>query len=62
MITWTRPSGSEIVTNDDPVTVQKALDLGWKKKRKKRKVVKKDDGESGGCDNGRTEGDQGPSG
>ena len=35
-ITWTRPSGSEITTNDLPETIAEAKINGWVKKRKRR--------------------------
>lgn len=44
-VTWIRPSGSEIVTNDDPATLELAVSLGWKHKpeevEKPKKVAKK---------------------
>jgi len=33
-ITWKRPSGSTIETNDDPETVKEAEALGWTRKGK----------------------------
>lgn len=43
-VTWIRPSGSEIETNDDPATLAQAVSLGWKHKPEvieKPKVAKK---------------------
>ena len=47
MITWTRPSGAEIETNDLEATVLYCESLGWEEKKAKKKPgpkpkVKKD--------------------
>lgn len=31
MITWEKPSGREIVTNDHPANIEHAESLGWKR-------------------------------
>lgn len=39
---WIRPSGSEIETNDEPLTVEHCKSLGWKEAKKpKKKAAKK---------------------
>ena len=39
MITWTKPNGNEIQTNDLPATVAQAEKLKWKRVKKKAVVV-----------------------
>jgi len=41
MITWTRPSGVDIETNDKKETITFAESLGWKRKVKVEKIVKR---------------------
>ena len=38
MIKWIKPSGSEIVTNDNKHTVEAAQNLGWKRVEERKKV------------------------
>ncbi len=38
MITWTKPNGLEIETNDMPATIAKCESLGWKRKKAKKKA------------------------
>ena len=40
---WTRPSGSEIETNEEPATIEHATACGWKKVSNKpiKKTVEK---------------------
>jgi hypothetical protein len=36
LITWVKPNGNEIKTNDEKATIVYAESLGWKRKDKKR--------------------------
>lgn len=36
MITWVKPSGLEIQTNDNPSVIEYAKSLGWTEKKAKR--------------------------
>jgi len=40
-IKWTRPSGTEIETNDDKATIDYCISLGWKPAESEKKPVKK---------------------
>jgi len=37
MITWVRPSGNEITTNEDKATIEYAESLKWKRKEAPKK-------------------------
>lgn len=41
MITWIKPSGGEIETNDRPATIAYAESLNWKRKGEKPKRGRK---------------------
>jgi hypothetical protein len=42
MVTWIRPSGTEIEAGDNPLTTDKLKALGWKKKKGPKPQVQQD--------------------
>lgn len=42
-ITWIKPSGIEVVSNDLPATIAAAQSLGWKQKEELKKEESKKD-------------------
>jgi hypothetical protein len=43
MITWNRPSGLQITTNEEKATVEHCKKLGWKKAKAKAKATSPSD-------------------
>ncbi len=41
MITWTRPSGTDIETNESKATIEHAESLGWQRKEEVVKRVRR---------------------
>lgn len=42
-ITWVKPSGIEVVTNDLPANIEAAEKAGWKRKEEQKKEESKKD-------------------